>query len=432
MFWDKVNITVKAGNGGNGLVSFRHEYRVAKGGPDGGDGGKGGDITFKVNDNLNTLSYFNSRKRFKAKDGGNGRKGKRHGANGEDLILEVPKGTLVIDNKTNEVLADLSSKGEQQVIAKGGRGGFGNAHFSSAKRQTPRFAEKGEPGKFSELQLELRLVADVGIIGLPSVGKSTLISRISNAHPKIADYPFTTLIPNLGVVVMEEDRFIVCDIPGLIKGAHKGKGLGDDFLRHIERTNVLIHLIDVNDADVTKSYQQIYHELELYDKTLMEKPQLVVLNKIDTIDSKTVEKLKSDLRKKVSGLRGKLFAISAVSGVGIDKLLYATSSLLAKERFKLKKEEPKYQKDEYKVFRPHLKQEAKAYEIQKIKSGKYQISGERIEQIVVMSDLQNLEALERLYDVLIKMGIQRALTREGAKEGDTLIVGEEEIVFRES
>jgi GTP-binding protein len=290
MFVDKATTTVKAGDGGNGTVSFRHEKFVDKGGPDGGDGGDGGSVIFVASRNENTLANFRFQKELNAKDGETGGKRRRHGKNGNDLVVKVPVGTAIV-SMDGEVIADFTVDDQQAVIAKGGRGGFGNAHFVSSRRQTPRIAEKGEKGEMLEAQLELKLIADVGLIGLPNAGKSTLLSVVSNAQPEIADYSFTTLTPNLGVVdVDNKDTILFADIPGLIEGAATGKGLGDEFLRHVERTAVLVHLVDAYQENVAEAYRIIQGELSAYKVDLSSRPQIMVLTKIEGLEPAVVTK----------------------------------------------------------------------------------------------------------------------------------------------
>jgi len=308
MLIDQVDIEVKAGKGGDGAVSFRHEKYVEKGGPDGGDGGNGGDVILKCAQNVDSLRYFSQQKEFSAQNGANGAKNKRHGKNGENLTLSVPPGTQVIDLRTNETIADLKFPCETFVVAKGGRGGLGNVHFASATHQTPREFKPGEQGQERKIRLEMKMIADVGLIGLPNAGKSTLISIISSARVKIADYPFTTLEPNLGAVSYDDKSFIVCDIPGLIEGASEGKGLGHKFLKHIERTNVLVHLIDATSQNAKSDYQKIRKELENFSKKLTQKKEIIVLTKIDLV-SKLPDNFKYDL------------AISAATGKNINQLI---------------------------------------------------------------------------------------------------------------
>lgn len=316
MLTDYAKIRVKAGDGGNGVISFRREKYVPKGGPDGGDGGKGGDVMLFCDGNAHTLSLFARQKEFKAERGEDGRAKLQTGKNGEDLILRVPPGTLISEN--GKIVKDFTTQGEEILIVKGGRGGWGNDHFKSATAQSPLIAKNGAPGQEKELVLELKLLADVGLIGLPNAGKSTFLSHISNARPKIAAYPFTTLEPNLGVANIHDKEVIFADIPGLISGASKGKGLGDKFLRHIERTTALVHLIDINSTDPKKDYEDIRNELKAWNPELLKKKEIIALNKVDTIQvidaKKIAKKLSKDIKKDV-------FLISAVSGKGLKELL---------------------------------------------------------------------------------------------------------------
>lgn len=320
-FIDYIKVPVAAGNGGRGCVSFRREKYVPRGGPNGGDGGRGGHIIFTADRQLNTLLDLRYKHCYKAKNGEHGKGKKMHGSDGDDLIIHVPVGTILKDANTDEVLADLNSDGMQALIAKGGRGGLGNSHFATAVRQAPRFAQPGEEGETRELIVELKLLADVGLIGLPNAGKSTLISAISSARPKIADYPFTTLTPNLGVVKVKDIRsFVVADIPGLIEGAHKGVGLGFQFLRHVERTSILLHLVDVGqmaEGDPVKAIQTVQRELGLYSPALLNKPMAIAGTKIDVRDEKKLDRvLKYCKIKKID-----FFPISAVSRQGLEKLI---------------------------------------------------------------------------------------------------------------
>lgn len=316
MLTDEATVKIKAGDGGDGRVSFRREKYVPKGGPDGGDGGKGGDVYLICSDALHTLSEYARKKDWQAKNGINGGAKKQTGKGAEDLFLKIPPGTIV---KVGEsIFYDFTKIGEKILLAKGGRGGWGNTHFTTAVHQSPFFAKKGTSGEEKTIQLELKLIADVGLIGLPNTGKSTLLSRISNARPKIADYPFTTLTPNLGVVKIHDSEFVVADIPGLIEGASQGRGLGDKFLRHIERTKILIHLVDINSQNIEKDYQIIREELKTWNPELLKKKEIVVLNKADALPEKKAQKIAQDFAKKI----GKpAFAISAVSGEGLKELL---------------------------------------------------------------------------------------------------------------
>lgn len=321
MLVDEALITVKAGDGGDGIASFRHEKYVPKGGPDGGDGGDGGDIYFVVQGDVHTLFDYARAKQFAAERGANGMKAKKTGKDGEDLELKVPPGTMVFDAATGILIADLRQLGERLLIVKGGRGGRGNAHFATATRQAPRYAERGTPGEEKKLKLELKLIAEVGIIGLPNAGKSTLLSVISAARPKIADYPFTTLEPNLGVVNVDGRQFVAADIPGLIEGAAEGKGLGHKFLKHVERCKLLWHLIDVTGTDPVNDYGTVRSELEKFSLELAKKDEIVVLTKIDAMPGHAVEKMAAALKKT---LKRPIHPISAASGNGVQMLLFET------------------------------------------------------------------------------------------------------------
>lgn len=442
MFCDQTKVLFTAGKGGDGCVSFRREKFIAKGGPDGGDGGNGGAIILVAEQNLNTLTNFRTKKRFAADNGQSGMGKNMHGASADDLILKVPVGTLVMDPKTQNVYEDLNEHKKEYVVVKGGQGGKGNARFASSVFQAPRFAEVGAPGDEIELLLELQMIADIGFIGLPSAGKSTLISVVSNAKPKIADYPFTTLIPNLGLVDVGKitntnikDSFVVADIPGLIEGAHQGKGLGDEFLKHIARTKVIVHLIDVNEKDIVEGYRTINQELQKYDKNLLKKPQIVALNKIDTIDEEFTDLLIKEFKKKVK--KFPVMAISAVSGQGVPELMQETYKLLQEVR-KDEESVPEKEKIEHKIFKPHLKMSSKRYEIIQVKSkgrGKnakqvFNIRGKSIEKKVQMTNFNNEEGIQRLYLYLEKSGIYKKLLDKGAKEGDELIIGNKLLLFR--
>ncbi len=320
-FVDETTAYVKAGDGGDGCVSFRREKYVPRGGPDGGDGGDGGDVIIETDPNLNTLMDLVSKAEFRAEDGGDGMSRNKHGADGEDLVISVPVGTIVIDTDSGLTLADMDRPGRRIVVARGGRGGRGNARFATATHQVPTEYEEGKPGRERNLRLELRLVADVGLVGLPNAGKSTLLSRISAAHPKVADYPFTTLQPVVGIVETGDyTRFTVADLPGLIEGAHEGKGLGDEFLRHVERTRLLVHLVDAlptDGSDPLENYHTVRDELRLHSETLAAKPELVVATKVDLHGSQAgVQQLRQ-------GLKGEVFEVSASSGEGLRELVGA-------------------------------------------------------------------------------------------------------------
>lgn len=408
-FVDTVKINLRAGNGGNGKLSFRHEKFIAKGGPDGGDGGDGGDIIFRASNNQDTLTAFRYQKELKAEDGGSGDKRKMHGRSGQDLIVDVPVGTLVSDDK-GKVIADLTKNQQTELIAKGGKGGFGNAHFVSSRRQAPSFAEKGEPGEALLLNLELKMIADVGLVGLPNAGKSTLLSKISHAKPEIADYPFTTLTPNLGVVDVDKKKSIlIADIPGLIEGAAEGKGLGHDFLRHIERTYIILHLIDAYNEDVAKVYTTIRGELEAYSKALTKRPEIVAITKTEGLDEEIIADLIKQLKKVVK--RGTvILPISAYSGENLSELIFTLND---KVEARKNKQAAKVSLDpEVPVIK--LTDTAKAFKVKK--DGKaYLVSGDKIEKFAIRTDFGNGEAVARLKDIMRKQGIMHELVRRGIK-----------------
>ena len=435
MFCDETTIKVTAGQGGDGSVSFRREKYIAKGGPDGGDGGKGGSIIIKANENLTTLSELNARKHYKASPGQNGARKNMSGKTGPDLALKVPVGTIIWTPDKSKVLVDLSEHNQEYIAAKGGKGGLGNQHFASSTNQVPSFAESGEPGEETEILLELKLVADVGLVGLPSVGKSTLISHISNARPKIASYEFTTLIPNLGVVDMARyggtlnDNFIVADIPGIIEGASKGKGLGHKFLRHIARTKILIHIIDPLRPKPIENFKKIQRELELFDKSLLKKPLIIAINKIDTVQPKEIEKIEARLHKQIPKLP-KIFHISSVSGAGLKELLFEALKAVKKERSKKK---PKTTIKKIITLTPH--KHLVKFKIEKIKKRKnfrvFVVTGERIEQLVLMTDIKNLQGLQRIYHFFNKMGILQSLKKEKIAPDDIIEIAGKRIPYRE-
>ncbi|HET7320300.1 MAG TPA: GTPase ObgE, partial [Candidatus Saccharimonadales bacterium] len=331
-FIDKVNVEVHAGDGGNGKVSFRREKFISKGGPDGGDGGNGGDVILVASRNENTLAQFRYQKELKAKPGQPGGTSRKHGRSGQDLLVAVPVGTVAM-TEGGESLADLTEDGQQAVVAMGGRGGFGNAHFTSSRRQAPKFAEKGEPGESLTLTLELKMIADVGLVGMPNAGKSTLLSKLSNARPEIADYPFTTLTPNLGVVDVGDASILMADIPGLIEGAAEGKGLGHDFLRHVERTPVIMHMVDAYQEDVASAYSTIKDELAAYQPALVSRPEVIALNKTEGLDEEIINDLLDQL-KRVAPAKTPIFAISAKSGKNLDNLVYELKKKVQQARAK--------------------------------------------------------------------------------------------------
>jgi len=412
-FIDKVIVEVKAGDGGNGVVSFRHEKFVDKGGPDGGDGGDGGDVIFKASLNQNTLAAFRYKKLIKSDSGKAGFKQKQHGRSGDDLEVLLPVGT-VVSNKKGEILADLAEENTEVVIAKGGKGGFGNAHFTSSTRQTPRVAEKGEPGEELELQLELKMIAEVGLVGLPNAGKSTLLSVISNAKPEIADYPFTTLTPNLGVVDIDGESVIFADIPGLIEGASEGKGLGDDFLRHVERTSVLLHLIDAYGDSLKDDYSTIQKELEDYKVDLSKKPQIIAITKTEGLDKELIDDRIKEV-KKIAPKNAKIFAISSKSKSGLDKLLRAVAAVVQKQR-KTQAVIDQEEKDSLPVLRM---KEALPWTVEKTDDG-FMVTGEKIERFARRTDFGDYHAEQRLRDIMKKIGILHELQRQRIESGQQI------------
>lgn len=414
MFVDKVKVEIVAGDGGRGVVSFRHEKYVDKGGPDGGDGGKGGDVVFIASSNTNTLAEFRYSKKLEAESGQSGSKRKRHGKNGKDLIVKVPVGTVVSD-QNGDVVADLVVESQKVIIARGGRGGFGNAHFTSSVRQVPRVAERGEPGEVLVAQLELKMIADVGLVGLPNAGKSTFLASVSNARPEIANYPFTTLTPNLGVVDLGRKSVLIADIPGLIEGASQGKGLGDEFLRHIERTAVLVHLIDVYSDDVVLSFKTINEELKAYSKRVAAKPQLIVLTKVDGLDQEIVDDKISSL-KKVVPARAKIIAISSVSGENIKEVLEQIVKLIEKRVVT----EDKAEKSSVPVLT--LNNQDQKWTVKRTKTG-YSVTGHKIEKFAARTDFENSHGQARLRDIMRKMGIMHELERKGIKPNEAISIG---------
>lgn len=431
MFCDQTHISVTAGKGGDGLISFHRARGFAKGGPDGGDGGRGGDVIIQADENMNTLIELHTKKKFAAKKGDTGGPQKMHGASAEDLILRVPVGTQIFSQKEGGLMADLSVHGDECIAAVGGRGGYGNWHFRSSVRQTPRFAELGEPGETYDLQLELKLVADVGIIGLPSAGKSTLLSSCTSARPKIGGFPFTTLTPQLGVAELKGNRSLVlCDLPGLIEGASQGRGLGHDFLQHISRNRVLVHLVDITAEDPTENYNIIRKELQEYLPELLEKPEIIAFSKIDVLgeDQEFIDIFAKDFLLKTKRKQSDIHFLSSVSQKGISELLEKAFVINQQEKKREKVEHPQAER-ERKVFRPHLIKNPKAFTITPGNDG-FRISGKRIEQIAVMSDFSNREAILRMRDVLRKMGIETKLLSLGAEQGTPLYFGKKELIFQ--
>ncbi|GAE92602.1 GTP-binding protein Obg [Gracilibacillus boraciitolerans JCM 21714] len=430
MFVDQVKVYVKAGDGGNGIVAFRREIYVPMGGPAGGDGGNGGDIVFEVDEGLNTLMDFRYQRHFKAKRGENGMGKGMHGKNSEPLVLAVPPGTTVRDETTGEVIADLIEHKQRAVIAKGGRGGRGNIRFASPRNPAPEMAENGEPGGVErDIQIELKLIADVGLVGFPSVGKSTLLSTVSAARPKIADYHFTTLSPNLGGVVDTADQrsFVLADLPGLIEGAHEGGvGLGHQFLRHVERTRVILHVLDMAATEGRDPYDDfvtINNELEQYDPTLLERPMIIVANKMDLPEAEEQltffkEQLEADYP---------IYPISTITKTGIRDLLFAVANKLDEIP---KNYQPLEEKEDRVVYR--FEKEKAAFSITRDPDGAFVLYGEKIEKLFKMTDLNRDESVQRFSRQLRSMGVDDALRERGATDGgDTVRLLDYEFEFME-
>lgn len=408
-FIDKIDLTVQAGKGGDGLLSFLRTKSNQKGGPDGGNGGGGGDILLEASNNTSNLSKYRVNRLYKAQNGVNGGRNRRQGARGLDLELAVPVGTTIYDN--GGVLADLTKKGQKVVVAKGGRGGFGNAHFKSSVRQVPQFAELGEDGEKKQLSLELKMIADVGLVGLPNSGKSTLLSVISNAKPKIANYPFTTLAPNIGVVDYYQKSCLIADIPGLIEGASKGKGLGDEFLRHIERTKIILHLIDASSSDWQKDYETVVKELRTYKIDLTKKQKIVALSKADLMISDTRKELDKFCKKNNLEYDEDLFIFSAISRLNLNQLLRAIFDML---------DRPQKQK-KFKTKLPiiSLDNDINLHSVM-LKDGIFVVSGKKIEGFVKRTNFSQPQAVRRLRDILSKLGIEKEIRRKGGDKGSKI------------
>lgn len=416
MSYDEATITVKSGNGGNGIIAFRREKYIPRGGPSGGDGGKGGDVYLVVKPTLNTLIVFNQKRSFQAEHGEHGGQSDRTGHGGDDLLIEVPPGTLVRDANTGALIADLVEPGQRLLIAKGGRGGRGNARYATSTNQAPRYAEKGEPGEERRLQLELKLLADIGLVGAPNAGKSTLLSVLSNAKPKIADYPFTTLEPNLGVAMLDHRDLVLADIPGLIEGAHLGIGLGHDFLRHIQRTRVLIHVLDGSAEDPLADFHQINTELALFDERLGEKPQIVAFNKMDLPDAQARW---LQVRDALQALDYEVMAISAATHLNTRDVFNRAVQILDELPNVVPDEEaekPVYQ----------LGEDPFAFEIARDRHGEFHVTGKRIERAVAMTYWDYDQAVARFQRILDSMGIAKALREAGIRPGDTVHIGDME------
>src|SRR5579859_6730692 len=430
MFYDHTKIYVKAGNGGDGSIHFRREKFAPFGGPDGGDGGRGGSVYFEATTNLNTLIDYRYRQQFKAGSGEPGVGQKMHGAKGENVVLQVPCGTLIRDADTHEVVADLIEPEQRVMVARGGRGGLGNVHFATATHQTPKEAQKGEPGEERWLALELRLIADVGLVGYPNAGKSTLLSVVSAAEPKIADYPFTTLSPNLGVVTIgqpgsgDEYSFVLADIPGLIEGAAQGVGLGHEFLRHVQRTRLLLHLLDGASAerDPWEGFQAINRELAEYSEALATRPQIIVFNKIDVPEAQE----RWELVKRYAEEAGlPVFAISAATRQGVDALMYFTANRLRELQAQARQATERAPMPSGPVLRP---QPEDAFTISR-EQGIYLVRGKRVERMVAMTDQESPEGMARLENHLRRLGVTQALEEAGVQPGNVVRFGKVELVW---
>jgi GTP-binding protein len=419
MFIDEAEITVRSGRGGDGMVHFHREKYVDRGGPDGGDGGRGGNVILEVTQHTNTLYAFRNQRIYKADDGSKGGPNDRYGKSAQNLVVLVPAGTVVYDADSGDMLGDLTEPGEQLVVVEGGRGGRGNARFANARNQAPRIAEKGEPNQERNLRLELKLIADVGIVGVPNAGKSTLLSVVTNAKPKIAAYPFTTIEPNLGVANLDGyTTLVLADIPGLIEGAHMGVGLGHDFLRHVQRTRVLIHLLDGLAEDPIADLAQINSELALFDPELAEKPQIVAVTKLDLPDVQAIWPL---LEEELQERGYQPMVISAVAGTNVRELLYKAAELLAAT--------PKPEMvAEMPVYRPES--DPNEFEIVHTSEG-WQVIGAAIERAAAMTYWEYDQSIRRFQRILETLGIDKALREAGVKPGDTVIIGDHELEWED-
>ena len=415
MFVDRVKIYIESGSGGNGAVSFRREKYVPNGGPDGGDGGKGGDIIFEVDEGLNTLMDFRHQKHFKAERGEDGKKKKCNGKNGKDLIIKVPPGTIIKEAETGKIMADMTGETKSKVLLKGGKGGRGNQHFATASRQAPRYAERGQEGKGYWVILELKVIADVGLVGFPNAGKSTLLSVLTNAEPKIADYPFTTLHPNLGVVRNPYGRdFVIADIPGIIEGAHQGIGLGHDFLRHIERTKILLHMVDVASIEgrnPAEDVEKINFELKAYNEELLKRPQIIVANKIDVMENEN----NLNLLKETYETKGiKVIPISAATQKGLKDLLIEISKILDQVD-----EEPVKFEEDFDYFE-EPEEIKEPFTIKKISSSYYVVEETGVEKVIGYTNFESEKGFAFFQKYLRDKGIIDALEKAGIQEGDTV------------
>ena len=426
MFVDYAKIIIKSGDGGNGAATFRREKYVAAGGPDGGDGGRGGDVYFEVDQNSNTLIDFRFTKKFKAENGQNGSGGHKYGKSGSDISVKVPIGTIVKDAETGKVIVDMSKVGQKELILKGGRGGKGNSHFATSTRQAPRFAIDGEPGKEKEVILELKLLADVGLVGFPNVGKSTILSRVTKATPKIADYHFTTIDPNLGVVKTEYgDSFVLADIPGIIEGASEGVGLGIQFLRHVERTRLLLHVLDVAGTEgrnPVEDFNKINEELKKYSEKLASRKQIIVANKIDSMQDDENYKALEKMAKENSL---EIYKISAVTGEGLNELFNHVAEIIKT----LPKEEIVEIDD--RIVYTLEDDEEEQFKIEMIKPGEFIVTGPAAQRLMGRVNIGDNESYAYMEKMLKKIGITQALKDKGVKEGDTVKILEWEFEWYE-
>ncbi len=423
MFVDRVKFNVKAGKGGDGMVGFRREKYVPNGGPSGGDGGRGGDVVFTVDPGMSTLMDFKYKKIFKAQNGGNGGNKRMTGASADDLIIRVPEGTTIFDTANDKVIADLTKPGDKAVIARGGRGGRGNTHFATAKNSAPEIAENGEPGEELQVNLQLRLLADVGLVAFPSAGKSTLLSTITSSKPKVAEYHFTTLVPNLGIVRNDDGNdFVIADLPGLIEGASQGVGLGFEFLRHIQRTRVILHLVDMSGnegRDPYDDYVKINKELGDFDESLLKRPQIIVATKMDLPGSEeNLEKFKKELKEHDDKIAIKVDAISSVTHQGLDQLIRDTGDLLSKTPQIPFVEEGQLQEDNDGDVLYTAKEEEKPFEIHRDEDGVWMLTGKKIERLFQMTNTDHNQSMMRFARQLRGMGVDDALRAAGAKDGD--------------
>ena len=421
MFADSATVVVTAGRGGNGALSFRHEKYIDKGGPDGGDGGRGGNVVFVADENLNTLSHFRQRQELKAREGQAGTERKKHGRNGQDLMVKVPVGTQIY--RDGELLFDLTQHDQSVVVARGGQGGFGNAHFKSSTRQAPRIAEVGEKGESFEARLELKLLADVGLVGFPNAGKSTFLSVVSNARPEIADYAFTTLTPNLGVADIDDTSLLIADIPGLIEGAAEGKGLGDAFLKHVERTAVLLHLIDAYSDDPAAAYETIRGELKAYSPELIRRPEIVALTKIEGLDQEIINDQLARVQAVVPA-ETEIYAISSSARTNLTDVLRAASRKVHEAR-ELERELAAQETSEDDTVVIRLSDDAvvNSWHVRR-EEGTYVVTGPKIEKFAARADYGNVHSTNRLRDIMRKLGIAHELERQGIQPADIVSIGE--------